>query len=111
MLIVWMVEEVDLKEAVIEEVAVMSVVREVMEDLATTAQLHGVRLECSGDEAVRAAITRDRWKTVCTELLQNAIQHSPQGEVVAVEAALDADMVTVVVRNAGERIEVEMLTN
>jgi signal transduction histidine kinase len=109
MLTLAMVEEGDLKEGVIEEVAVMSVVREVIEDLATTAQLRGVRLECSGDESVRAAITRDRWKTVCTELLQNAIQHSPPDEVVAVEAAVEGDMVTVVVRNAGEPIAVEML--
>jgi signal transduction histidine kinase len=109
MLTLAMVEEGDLKHPVVEEVAVMPVVREVMDELATTAELRGVRLQCSGDEAVRAAITRDRWKTVCTELLQNAIQHSPQGEVVAVEAAVEGDMVTVVVRNAGEPIAVEML--
>ncbi|HEY2017341.1 MAG TPA: HAMP domain-containing sensor histidine kinase, partial [Bryobacteraceae bacterium] len=109
MLTLAMVEEGDLKQRVVEDVAVMSVVHEVMEDLATTAQLRGVRLECSGDETVRAAITRDRWKTVCTELLQNAIQHSPQGEVVAVETAVEGDKVTIVVRNAGEPIAVEML--
>src|SRR5258705_4274921 len=109
MLTLAMVEEGDLKQPVVEDVAVMSVIREVMDDLATTAQLRGVRLDCSGDEAVRAAITRDRWRTVCTELLQNAIQHSPQGELVAVEAAVEGDMVTVVVRNAGEPIAVEML--
>jgi signal transduction histidine kinase len=109
MLTLAMVEEGDLKQRLIEDVAVMSVVHEVMEDLATTAQLREVRLECSGDEAVRAAINRDRWKTVCTELLKNAIQHSPQGEVVAVEASVQTDMVSVVVRNAGEPIAVEML--
>jgi signal transduction histidine kinase len=109
MLTLAMVEEGDLKHPVVEEVAVMPVVREVMDELATTAELRGVRLQCSGDEAVRAAITPDRWKTVCTELLQNAIQHSPQGEAVAVEAAVEGDMVTVVVRNAGEPIAVEML--
>ena len=109
MLTLAMVEEGDLKHPVIEEVEVMPVVREVMDELATTAELRGVRLQCSGDEAVRAAITRDRWKTVCTELLQNAIQHSPQGEAVAVEAAVEGDIVTVVVRNAGEPIAVEML--
>jgi signal transduction histidine kinase len=109
MLTLAMVEEGDPKQRVVEDVAVMSVVHEVMEDLATTAQLRGVRLECSGDETVRAAITRDRWNTVCTELLQNAIQHSPQGEVVAVETAVEGDRVTVVVRNAGEPIAVEML--
>ena len=83
MLTLAMVEEGDLKHHPVEDVAVMPVVREVMDDLATTAQLRGVRLQCSGDETLRAAITRDRWKTVCTELLQNAIQHSPQGELVA----------------------------
>jgi signal transduction histidine kinase len=109
MLTLAMVEEGDLKQRVVEDVVVMSVVREVMDDLATTAQLRGVRLECSGEEDVRAAITRDRWKTVCTELLQNAIQHSPQGEVVAVEVTVEADRVSVMVRNAGEPIAVEML--
>jgi signal transduction histidine kinase len=109
MLTLAMVEEGDLKQPLVEDVAVMSVVREVIEDLATTAQLRGVQLECSGDETVRAAITRDRWKTVCTELLQNAIQHSPHGEVVSVETAVEGDTVTVVVRNAGEPIAVEML--
>jgi signal transduction histidine kinase len=109
MLTLAMVEEGDLKQRDAEDVSVMSIVHEVMEDLATTAQLRGVRLECSGDETVRAAINRDRWKTVCTELLQNAIQHSPHGDVVAVEAAIEGDMVTVVVRNAGEPIAVEML--
>jgi signal transduction histidine kinase len=109
MLTLAMVEEGDLKQRVAEDVAVMSVVREVMEDLATTAQLRGVRLERCGDEALRAAINRDRWKTVCTELLQNAIQHSPQGEAVAVEATVHGDRVTVLVRNAGEPIAVEML--
>jgi signal transduction histidine kinase len=109
MLTLAMVEEGDMKQRLIEDVAVMSVVHEVMEDLATTAQLRGVSLECSGDETVRAAINRDRWKTVCTELLQNAIQHSPHGDIVAVEAAVEGDRVTVVVRNAGEPIAVEML--
>jgi signal transduction histidine kinase len=109
MLTLAMVEEGDLKHPVVEDVAVMSVVREVMDDLATTAELRGVRLQCSGDQTVRAAITRDRWKTVCTELLQNAIQHSPHGEVVEVETVLESDTVTVVVRNAGEPIAVEML--
>lgn len=109
MLTLAMVEEGDPKPRVVEDVAVVPVVHEVMDDLATTAQLRGVRLEASGDEAIRAAITRDRWKTVCTELLQNAIQHSPQGEAVAVEVAVEGDMVTVVVRNAGEPIAVEML--
>jgi signal transduction histidine kinase len=109
MLTLAMVEEGDMKQRLIEDVAVMNVVHEVMEDLATTAQLRGVRLECSGDETVRASINRDRWKTVCTELLQNAIQHSPHGDVVAVEAAIEGDRVTVLVRNAGEPIAVEML--
>ncbi len=109
MLTLAMVEEGDPKQRLTEDVAVMSVVHEVMEDLATTAQLRSVRLECTGDKTIRAAINRDRWKTVCTELLQNAIQHSPQGEEVAVEAAIEGDRVTVLVRNAGEPIAVEML--
>src|SRR5438270_2932569 len=109
MLTLAMVEEGDLKHPIVEDVAVMPVVREVMDDLATTADLRGVRLQCYGDQTLRAAISKDRWKTVCTELLQNAIQHSPQGELVAVETAVEGDTVTVVVRNAGEPIAVEML--
>jgi signal transduction histidine kinase len=109
MLTLAMVEEGDLKHQALEDVAVVPVIREVIDDLATTAELRGIRLQCSGNETLRAAITRDRWKTVCTELLQNAIQHSPHSEQVAVETALQGDIVTVVVRNAGEPIAVEML--
>jgi signal transduction histidine kinase len=109
MLTLAMVEEGDIKQRVAGDVDVMSIVREVIDDLATTAQLRGVRLEYSGDESLRASMTRERWKTVCTELLQNAIQHSPHGEIVSVEATPDGDNVTIVVRNAGEPIAVEML--
>jgi signal transduction histidine kinase len=109
MLTLAMVEEGDLKQRVAGDVEVMSVVHEVMDDLATTAKLRGVRLESSGDESLRASMTRERWKTVCTELLQNAIQHSPPDEVVSVEGALDGDNVTVIVRNVGESIAVEVL--
>jgi signal transduction histidine kinase len=109
MLTLAMVEEGDLKPGVREDVAVMSVVREVIEDLRTTAELRGIRLQGTGSDGVRAAISGERWKTVCTELLQNAIQHSPDGEVVKIDAAMDAGLVRVVVRNAGEAIAVEML--
>jgi signal transduction histidine kinase len=109
MLTLAMVEEGDMKERVAGEVSVMSVVGEVMEDLATVAQLRGVRLESFGEERVRASMARERWKTVCTELLQNAVQHSPQGEVVTVAATVESGMVSVVIRNAGEAIAVDML--
>jgi signal transduction histidine kinase len=109
MLTLAMVEEGDMKQRVAGDVAVMSVVGEVMEDLATTAQLRGVRLESSGEDKVRASMARERWRTVCTELLQNAIQHSPQGEVVTVATTVKSGMASVVVRNAGEAIATDML--
>jgi signal transduction histidine kinase len=109
MLTLAMVEEGDMKQRVAGDVAVMSVVGEVMEDLATTAQLRGVRLESSGEEQVRASMPRERWKTVCTELVQNAIQHSPHGEVVRVATTMKSGRANVIVRNAGEAIASEML--
>lgn len=109
MLTLAMVEEGDMKQLAVGDVAVMSVVGEVMEDLATTAQLRGVRLESSGEDRVRASMARERWKTVCTELLQNAIQHSPQGEVVTVATTVKSGMASVVVRNTGDAIEADML--
>jgi signal transduction histidine kinase len=109
MLTLAMVEEGDMKQRVAGDVAVMSVVGEVMEDLATTAQLRGVRLESSGEDKVRASMARERWRTVCTELLQNAIQHSPQGEVVTIATTVKSGIASVVVRNAGEAIATDML--
>ncbi len=109
MLTLAMVEEGDMKEQVAGDVSVVHVVEEVMEDLATVAQLRGVRLESSGDETVRVSMARERWKTVCTELLQNALQHSPQGEVVTVVTTTKSGMTSVVVRNAGEAIAADML--
>jgi signal transduction histidine kinase len=109
MLTLAMVEEGDLKQRISGDVAVISVVRQVMDDLAPMAQLRGIRFEYSGMEDVRAAITSDRWTTVCTELLQNAIQHSPEGEIVAVSVSRNADKVSLVVRNSGEPIAAEML--
>lgn len=109
MLTLAMVEEGDMKQRVAGDVAVMSVVGEVMEDLATTAQLRGVRLESSGEEEVHASMARERWKTVCTELLQNAIQHSPRGEVVTIATTVKPGMASVVVRNAGDAIAAEMM--
>jgi signal transduction histidine kinase len=109
MLTLAMVEEGDPKRSQAEDVEVMSVVDEVMEDLATTAQLRGVRLESFGEEGARAIIPKERWKTVCTELLQNAIQHSPQGEVVTVATMVESGMTSIVVRNAGDAIAAEML--
>jgi signal transduction histidine kinase len=109
MLILAMVEEGDLQPRVAGDVTVQSVVREVLEDLATTAQLHGIRFETFGSEETRAAIAKDRWKTVCTELLQNAIQHSPEGAMVRVGVSENAGLVNIVVQNAGEAIGEEKL--
>jgi signal transduction histidine kinase len=103
------VEEGNLKQRISGDVPVMSVVRQVIEDLTPMAQLRDIRFESCGMEDIRAAITKDRWTTVCTELLQNAIQHSPEGGVVSVKVALDATRVNIVVRNAGEPIATEIL--
>ncbi len=54
--------------------------------LESLARLRGVTLVYQGPEALRAAIAREDWVTVCTNLLLNAVQHSAAGSRVLVKA-------------------------
>jgi signal transduction histidine kinase len=94
-----------------EHCAVVSALREVMEELETVAQLHEVRLELLRRDGVeaRAKISKEQWKTVCTELVLNAIQHSARDGVVMLEVSKGAGMVRLAVRNGGEGIPAEVL--
>jgi signal transduction histidine kinase len=111
MLLLATVEEGNLTEECVETAPVMDVVLEVMDELETAAQLHGIRLEQREDTRAEmsAAISRERWKTVLTELVLNAIQHSPKDGVVRLEVAEDGRMVRVSVRNGGDGIPAEVL--
>ena len=102
------VEEGDSNKEIAESTEVMQTVKDVFADLTTIAQLHRVHLMSKGAKNI-AAISPDRWKTVCIELVQNAIRHSPEEGVVEVEVVRDHADVQVVVRNAGDGIRDELL--
>ena len=103
------VEEGDSNKEVVESTKVMQTVKDVFADLTTIAQLRGVHLMSKGAENIGAAIPPDRWKTVCIELVQNAIRHSPEEGVVEIEVVRGHAEVQVVVRNAGDGIRAELL--
>jgi signal transduction histidine kinase len=53
----------------------------------------------------RAAIDRDRWMQAVTNILTNALQHTPRGGSVRVTASRDAEMLRVTVSDTGAGIE------
>lgn len=78
-------------------------------ELATVAQLRCIQLHHPGDQLVSASIAPDRWKTVCTELVLNALQHSPPGGSVRVSIVPHGSTVTIHFANDGEPIAPDTL--
>jgi len=109
MLTVATVEEGD---ATIRTVAVTDVTAGMVQaitELATVAQLRGIRLQHPGAPSVHASIAPDRWKTVCTELVLNALQHSPEGGSVRVSIMPQKSAVIITIANDGTPIPAEIL--
>ena len=79
-------------------------------DLQSLAQARGVGLRCiANDDAIAKADFADL-QTVWVNLLQNAIQHSPEGSTVTVRVATsENDTASVVVEDSGSGIPPEEL--
>lgn len=89
----------------LEAVAVASLLAQVAELNDGYARRHGVRLEreeLAGVPAVR--VDRQRMLQVLTNLISNAIKHSPQGEAVRLSAAREGGRVRIRVEDRGPGI-------
>lgn len=82
-------------------------VQEVATQLATTAESRGVgvKLEAAGE--AWAPLECDAASTLISNLLMNALQHSPAGTEVRVTTGMDGDEVALTVEDEGEGIRPE----
>jgi PAS domain S-box-containing protein len=79
-----------------------AILRQVVEDVSTTAAGHTIRVEVTGDGQGRWDL--DRVSQILTNLLTNAVNYSPHGSEVIVRSESDAAGVTVSIHNTGPAI-------
>lgn len=87
---------------VLSEGNLHTILRQVVEDVSTTAAGHTIRVEVIGDGQGRWDL--DRVSQILTNLLTNAISYSPPDSEVAARSESDADGVTVSIHNTGPAI-------
>ena len=79
--------------------------------LAAMAELHGVHLQAAGGDAspVFVPVSAKDCDLLCTNLLQNAVQHSKPGGIVTLDLAASQNMWTMTVQDQGEGIDARVL--
>ena len=82
-----------------------ALVREVVEDLQRTTDIHQIRRE--GGEQFKISADRDRMGQVLTNILLNAIKYSPLGGPIVVKQSIAGDQVTLSVQDCGIGIPTE----
>jgi signal transduction histidine kinase len=91
------------------EVDLRDVVLEVVELLRTAAELAEVGVIVSADSAAWVAGGREQLRILCSNLLQNAIQHSAPGEEISVSLSVLDGRAHVRIEDEGEGITPEAL--
>ncbi|RAM62741.1 histidine kinase [Herbaspirillum rubrisubalbicans] len=69
----------------------------------------GMNITVTGDTTTTATMETSLFKRALTNLIQNAIQHSPQGAQLRIDIASGQDMVSVAVTNPGPAIDEQHL--
>ena len=75
------------------------------EQLETVAQVNRQRISVSGAEAVDVDVAPEQLRLLCSNLMLNALQHSPQGSEVRAMVMADSHNVELRVEDDGEGIE------
>lgn len=83
------------------------VVQEAVTQLATTAEARGVEVKPDTGETARIPLEYDAATTLVSNLLLNALQHSPPGRQVTVTVRASANEAIFVVQDQGEGIKPE----
>jgi signal transduction histidine kinase len=89
------------------EVDLTALIRDVFSELGLSAEMHGVRLE-SSIEVTTIHIDADLFRRTLTNLVENAIRHSPPSSVVSVAARAVEPGVEVSVKDAGRGVAPEL---
>ncbi len=85
--------------------------RETAADLASLAEEHNIAIHLRGEEEIIAVIGKQQLRLLATNLLQNAIQHSPVGSEVTISATKNGEMAIFQIEDHGEGIAAEDLPN
>jgi two-component system phosphate regulon sensor histidine kinase PhoR len=83
--------------------------RDVCEDFRAVAENRGLQLEVSGVDSLPGRADEQAVRTILSNLVDNAIKHTPAGGQVVVELRSSADGPTLVVRDTGSGIPEELL--
>jgi signal transduction histidine kinase len=94
----------------LEAVPVAELLREVTAGVEHASRLRGNTFELDGDQALGAVVDRDRLKRALTNILDNAIRHSPVGAPIHLSwAAVDESSVEITVQDHGPGIDRDLL--
>jgi signal transduction histidine kinase len=76
----------------------------VIEELQTMADAGGIAIRLEGDESIHAQIEPEQLQLLCSNLLMNALQHSPEGSSIHVRLESREAQVEICIQDAGEGI-------
>jgi signal transduction histidine kinase len=93
-----------------ESVPVADIVKEVVDDCSVEAEMHGCRIELSGDIDGVALGTRELLRRAVENVLRNAIRYSPENSSIQVSLAEDNHNAVIVVRDHGPGVPEDTLT-
>ncbi len=94
----------------LEAVPAQDLARRAWSSFRPLAEAKGVRLEYEVEESLPAVLAdRERVQRVFTNLLSNALRHTPQGGLVAISASVDERAVRFTVADTGEGIPAEYI--
>jgi signal transduction histidine kinase len=85
------------------------VLRDVAEHFQTMASFRGIRLVIKADNQTLVLCNPDQLRLLCSNLIDNAIQHSGVGKVVRAIVGKQAEMAQLVVEDDGEGIPEDVL--
>lgn len=88
---------------------ILMCVQEVAAELSTLAEASQVSIAIQGDRTLMVNVEPDQFKLLCSNLLMNAVQHSPAHSTVTVEFMRTGDVAEVEIRDSGEGIAAEDL--
>ncbi|HEY3707177.1 MAG TPA: ATP-binding protein [Terracidiphilus sp.] len=99
----------DCKETARGDCNLAEEVRVAAASLGSIAEVHAVSLRCVVDENARVAMAPQAGRTLVSNLVLNALQHSPGGSAVEVRVAVDPTRVMLLVQDSGSGIAAENL--
>jgi signal transduction histidine kinase len=104
-------EERKASESAVLATAIFPCLEEVVQELQAMAEIKGISIQTDGERSLMARIEAEQFKLVCTNLLMNALQHSPPESVIAVKIKREASQIEMTIRDWGEGIAAEDIPN